>query len=482
LESKLTNNEFIKFLNSTCNKNIINIMDNHKKFKDILDDFSNDENCQYRNESAVLLQILNKTRLVEEMLKLIELVKTNCNLSFNEASDIVNIISDIINLNLKKDSNTNKFVNSNNQVEESIINKESNSKVINMNEIPKADLYELAKKGVPEAQLKLGMKSNDMEAFEWITKAAKQGLKEAQFQLGNRYKMGIGTMIDIDKAIFWYKKAADQGHEFAFFRLKEFEKNKNKRVSVNNKPKITKNTVASQINNNEMPIIKKYTTKITLDTSHDTSYRFKTEREAKEALINRLERACREAEKYFDTGHSAKLSRTLAEYYEQQLTNLPSSQRNSFTNRELKDSLESILMKYYSIHNYRKLSEGVDINYNYGKYGYNAYGVMGELQNELDKKVTAFCNDVYEYIIKKFTVNNVSYSHTNSRQVYSNDNYRVNNSSSGLTMNSIIALGKPDGQRYKLIEFYKSQYAYMNEREFMEYFKSLLNRGHAFIV
>lgn len=71
-----------------------------------------------------------------------------------------------------------------------------------------------------------------------------------------------------------------------------------------------------------MADIKKYTTKITLDTSHDTSYRFKTEREAKEALRNRLERACNEAEKYFDIGHSAKLSRTLAEYYEEQLSQI----------------------------------------------------------------------------------------------------------------------------------------------------------------
>ncbi|WP_394870291.1 hypothetical protein [Clostridium butyricum] len=231
-----------------------------------------------------------------------------------------------------------------------------------------------------------------------------------------------------------------------------------------------------------MTNIKKYTTKITLDTSHDTSYRFKTEREAKEALINRLERACREAEKYFDTGHSAKLSRILVDYYEQQLAYLPSSQRNSFTSRELKDALESILIKYHSIYNYFELSKDAQIDYNYGKYNYNIYGIIGKLQNDLDKKVTAFCNDVYEYIIKKFTVNNVSYSHTNSRQVYSNDNYRVNNSSSGLTMNSIIALGKPDGERYKLIDFYQSKYAYMSKSEFMDYFKSLLNRGFAFIV
>lgn len=130
--------------------------------------------------------------------------------------------------------------------------------------------------------------------------------------------------------------------------------------------------------------------------------------------------------------------------------------------------------------NYLKLSDNVDIDYNYGKYSYNAYGIMGELKNELDKKVIAFCNDAYEYIIRKFIVNNnPSYSHTNSRQGYSN---QVNNSSGRLTMNSIIALGKPDGQKYKLIEFYQSQYAYMNEREFMEYFKSLLNRVYAFIV
>ncbi|EET87826.1 hypothetical protein CcarbDRAFT_1715 [Clostridium carboxidivorans P7] len=50
------------------------------------------------------------------------------------------------------------------------------------------------------------------------------------------------------------------------------------------------------------------------------------------------------------------------------------------------------------------------------------------------------------------------------------------------TMESIIAIGTPNGRRYKLKDFYKSNYGNINERSFIEYFISLLNRGHAFIV
>lgn len=146
-----------------------------------------------------------------------------------------------------------------------------------------------------------------------------------------------------------------------------------------------------------MANIKKYTTKITLDTSHDTSYRFKTEREVKEALINRLERACKDVEKYFDTGHSAKLSRVLTDYYTQQLSAVGVSNY-----RDLKDDLEGILYKFHKVHNPYQLAKEADVDESYGNYCYNAYDIMRDLQAELNELVVDYCEKAYEFIMRKY--------------------------------------------------------------------------------
>lgn len=464
LDIKFIYKDFNDFLNLVCSKNNIDIVNNNKEFNNLLEGFSKDENCKYQIESTILLHILNETKLIEELVKIIELVKINCNISFDEASSIVNVISDVIKLNshtmfkemdtkramltknfdeilklaekgdaeaqyvlgefyydginVKKDldeavkyftesmkngyidsisalgvcyyynnsmnlgikkavklflqaaemnepraqmflgmcykdgigieknikksnefynkaiegyttrcnkgdpfaqyrlgllyyygdgvelnidlakklftdaaeqgykpaidilvisymindfskstkfennitiyNNTNTILknekeivlNENNQVKQYIKSKEigsSTDKVVKIKEISKDDLYRIAKQGVAEAQLEYGMKcTNHAEAIEWITNAAKQGLGEAQFQLGNRYKTGIGITKNIDNAMLWYKKAADQGHEIAIIRLKEIEKNKYKYMSTNSQPEVVKRTVISQ--------------------------------------------------------------------------------------------------------------------------------------------------------------------------------------------------------------------------------------------
>src|SRR3546814_19191791 len=47
---------------------------------------------------------------------------------------------------------------------------------------------------------------------EWKEPAAK-GNRDAQFNLGQAYKLGRGMAADPQKAIEFYRKAADQGHE-----------------------------------------------------------------------------------------------------------------------------------------------------------------------------------------------------------------------------------------------------------------------------
>lgn len=87
-----------------------------------------------------------------------------------------------------------------------------------------ADVEELkqqAAQGLAQAQAKLaavyllgrdGVEKNESLAAEWMEKAAKQGLVDAQVVMGAMYDRGMGVASDRDKATQWYEKAAAQGH------------------------------------------------------------------------------------------------------------------------------------------------------------------------------------------------------------------------------------------------------------------------------
>jgi TPR repeat protein len=57
-------------------------------------------------------------------------------------------------------------------------------------------------------------------ALKYFTKAAEQGHVEAQFELGCMYENGIGSEMDIEKAIEWYSSAASFHHPDADCALK----------------------------------------------------------------------------------------------------------------------------------------------------------------------------------------------------------------------------------------------------------------------
>jgi hypothetical protein len=84
----------------------------------------------------------------------------------------------------------------------------------------------LAEQGDPEAQFYLGFMNengqgvprNDIEAIGWYRKAADQYHAVAQFRLGNLYASGEGTRND-SEAAQWYRLAADQGLGAAQFNL-----------------------------------------------------------------------------------------------------------------------------------------------------------------------------------------------------------------------------------------------------------------------
>lgn len=64
-----------------------------------------------------------------------------------------------------------------------------------------------------------GIEKDQDKAIEWYTKAAEQGLAEAQYDLGYCYLYGKIDQIDISKAISWFIKAAEQGYDYAHFCL-----------------------------------------------------------------------------------------------------------------------------------------------------------------------------------------------------------------------------------------------------------------------
>lgn len=83
------------------------------------------------------------------------------------------------------------------------------------------EIKQLAEQGDALGQAKLAslylLGRNEIEvdnkmAAKWMSKAAKQGLVEAQVVLAAMYDRGIGMKGDRKKATEWYEKAAKQGH------------------------------------------------------------------------------------------------------------------------------------------------------------------------------------------------------------------------------------------------------------------------------
>ena len=63
------------------------------------------------------------------------------------------------------------------------------------------------------------IQANINEAFYWFKRAAEQGHNKSRFILGNLYRRGLGTTQDINKAIFWYKMASEGDHKKASRKL-----------------------------------------------------------------------------------------------------------------------------------------------------------------------------------------------------------------------------------------------------------------------
>lgn len=64
--------------------------------------------------------------------------------------------------------------------------------------------------GQAYAEGKLGLKIDKERAFQYFVKADSQGLSYATYQLAKCYELGVGTVVDLQQAQMYYRKALDR--------------------------------------------------------------------------------------------------------------------------------------------------------------------------------------------------------------------------------------------------------------------------------
>lgn len=88
----------------------------------------------------------------------------------------------------------------------------------------------LAEQGYPLAECQigyfyydgLGVEKDLNKAVYWMRRAAEHDDRDGQFNLAWFHEDAVGVERDLEQAIFWYRKAALQGHDLAIAKCKEF--------------------------------------------------------------------------------------------------------------------------------------------------------------------------------------------------------------------------------------------------------------------
>ncbi len=96
-----------------------------------------------------------------------------------------------------------------------------------------------AEGGDVSAQYNLGVIFEDYlkdydQAFYWTEKAAVQGDADAQIRLALMYEDGIGTAVDVEKAVLFYRRSAEQGNVHGQSNLADLYLNGRSGVERNN--------------------------------------------------------------------------------------------------------------------------------------------------------------------------------------------------------------------------------------------------------
>ena len=73
----------------------------------------------------------------------------------------------------------------------------------------------------------IGISIDKQKAFELYQTASNLGNHVAQYNLAFMYKEGQGTEKNIDQAIYWYRKSAEQGNQSAQNKLETLIRTKN---------------------------------------------------------------------------------------------------------------------------------------------------------------------------------------------------------------------------------------------------------------
>lgn len=66
-----------------------------------------------------------------------------------------------------------------------------------------------------------GVEEDRVKAAECYLRSAELGNPETQYKIATCYESGIGVKKDLDKALYWYQQAAEQGWQVAIDRLKD---------------------------------------------------------------------------------------------------------------------------------------------------------------------------------------------------------------------------------------------------------------------
>lgn len=89
-------------------------------------------------------------------------------------------------------------------------------------EIAEETAYPLAECQVGYAYLEgIGVEKDLEKSLYWTKRAADHGDRDGQFNLGWMYEKGLGVGMDVKEALFWYEKAAAQEHDLAKEKLAE---------------------------------------------------------------------------------------------------------------------------------------------------------------------------------------------------------------------------------------------------------------------
>ncbi|MFL2697872.1 MAG: tetratricopeptide repeat protein [Gammaproteobacteria bacterium] len=64
-----------------------------------------------------------------------------------------------------------------------------------------------------------GLTEREKDVFVYDLSLATQGIMVSQFNTGVNYSLGIGIHKDIEKGVYWYQEASNQGHSKAPFNL-----------------------------------------------------------------------------------------------------------------------------------------------------------------------------------------------------------------------------------------------------------------------